>query len=802
MKQNKLKEMTTAPRGGLGNGPSSTMGGGIYDPSVLFDLDEIMMGGGDSNDLHTSLIHTPIKEEPEYDQEDNRYVHSPIGLPIPSRNGGMNFPSIKQEASFGLNSNSQSPAGGMWGCPPNHYSRTGNSVPFPVTPFNTPSQGPSSLFIGPDSTGAMKNFFLSAGNSHHQHLSSGSNPTLSVQIKEERENDLEPNLETMKAISMFPMEEDDIFQVDKADLIQGPTLAELNANDESLLADLNFDDFIVPMQMAMGGGGGSAGMGRNKLHSSGSMGISDNSDRFRMAELNAAFATSPSLSHFELHRGKTMMSGEEDYSQFSSTQMGFELDHMPTVEMHFGGSSGTPFSPTGHNGYDSHSTTPTVTSPLSASLPANFGHVSLSKLTRRTEEGGRVKPPPPYPISPPQKSNSNTLQELLTIRSPGRLPSPNATGSHSPSPTAQPQRPSHLGGARQRPSIGAAAQSIPRSPNLAATNPLLLARLSSSAPAPSVLQAGTGPLGGGGGSSSSASGESSTWQRREPRNRLFSTSSLVEEVHGSASSISTGFDSEDDSDHYEDFDEDSDTDSGGSDDESRGEARAGSSAGMSKKERFFWQYNVQAKGPKGQKISLAPETVDPHVLNKVQDPVFSPYCSVDGIKHSGKARRGDGNDLTPNPRKLHNIGRELDKLNRLINDMTPVSELPMAVRPKSRKEKNKLASRACRLKKKAQHEANKVKLYGLEQEHRKLMSAIAQTKLVLVGRYDTMTGSQTPAASLPSPVAEASSRVERIVKSLTSKKQQVKIAGHSTEFVNKVLERVKGGEPSGGLDEI
>ena len=76
---------------------------------------------------------------------------------------------------------------------------------------------------------------------------------------------------------MFPMEEDDIFQVDKADLIQGPTLAELNANDESLLADLNFDDFIVPMQMAMGsvGGSGSTGVGRNKQHSSEAMGISD-----------------------------------------------------------------------------------------------------------------------------------------------------------------------------------------------------------------------------------------------------------------------------------------------------------------------------------------------------------------------------------------------------------------------------------------------------------------------------------------------------------------------------------------------
>lgn len=32
---------------------------------------------------------------------------------------------------------------------------------------------------------------------------------------------------------------------------------------------------------------------------------------------------------------------------------------------------------------------------------------------------------------------------------------------------------------------------------------------------------------------------------------------------------------------------------------------------------------------------------------------------------SGKARRGDGNDLTPNPRKLVTIGRELDKLNKV-----------------------------------------------------------------------------------------------------------------------------------------
>ena len=91
---------------------------------------------------------------------------------------------------------------------------------------------------------------------------------------------------------------------------------------------------------------------------------------------------------------------------------------------------------------------------------------------------------------------------------------------------------------------------------------------------------------------------------------------------------------------------------------------------------------------------------------------------------SGKARRGDGNDLTANPKKLAAIGRELDHLGKVINDLTPVSEMPFNTRCKSRKEKNKLASRACRLKKKAQHEANKVKCQGLEEEHRKLTTSV------------------------------------------------------------------------------
>jgi CREB3 regulatory factor len=96
--------------------------------------------------------------------------------------------------------------------------------------------------------------------------------------------------------------------------------------------------------------------------------------------------------------------------------------------------------------------------------------------------------------------------------------------------------------------------------------------------------------------------------------------------------------------------------------------------------------------------------------------LFMPQaCASPRYRHSGKARRGDGNDVTPNPGKLFSTGKELKKLAQLIGKMTPSADMSAALR-----EKNKYASRVCRLKKKAQHEANKIKLHGLDQEHREL----------------------------------------------------------------------------------
>jgi hypothetical protein len=53
-----------------------------------------------------------------------------------------------------------------------------------------------------------------------------------------------------------------------------------------------------------------------------------------------------------------------------------------------------------------------------------------------------------------------------------------------------------------------------------------------------------------------------------------------------------------------------------------------------KKSRYFWQYNVQAKGPKGQRLVIKTNAEDPHHLNEATDPVFSPNCSIHGIKVS------------------------------------------------------------------------------------------------------------------------------------------------------------------------
>ncbi|GCB67630.1 hypothetical protein scyTo_0005166 [Scyliorhinus torazame] len=151
-----------------------------------------------------------------------------------------------------------------------------------------------------------------------------------------------------------------------------------------------------------------------------------------------------------------------------------------------------------------------------------------------------------------------------------------------------------------------------------------------------------------------------------------------------------------------------------------------------------------------------------------------------------KSRRTDVDDLTPNPRKLLHIGDELKKLNKVIDELTPVNELPVNARPRSRKEKNKLASRACRLKKKAQHEANKIKLWGLNTEHDNLLKVIVAIKRQIMQRVENSGGTEEESLI---------GKLEKLMNDTIGSS----VAGQTSEFVNNVLEKVSAGESAGGL---
>lgn len=521
------------------------------------------------------------------------------------------------------------------------------------------------------------------------HLTFGSNTMWTTRIV-----DLDSDFP--KSEALIHMDDDDIFQVDKADLIQGPTLAELNANDETLLEDLNFDDLLLPEE----GPFSYINVSQATQRISAPI-VQINNNHLNNLNVTASSCPQPGIGYY---RDSLELTSSVPSSPFSSTFTS------KTVLPAFSPSSQT------------SSTSSLLQSASSPSLPPSGlqqKHSALHELLLKREN---------YSASPDRS--------LLGQSVPGQSTSP---------------------------VVGSSGMKAHRGQS---------SRLSSSAPTHLGLE--------------------QIWQRREPRKHLLSTGSLAEA--GSTSSLSTGgvlspeaqdfsndddVDSDEDSEHYEDYSSDGDSDN----ENERGYKLS------SKRERFFWQYNVQAKGPKGQRLIMKTKMEDPHVLNEITDPVFSPNCSVRGIKHSGKARKGDGNDLTPNPRKLYNIGKELDKLGRVINNMTPVSELPFNVRPKSRKEKNKLASRACRLKKKAQHEANKIKLHGLEYEHKRFINAIIQCKQLVGAKLNENVAENQE---------ELSNHLDKLVKTITKSV----IAGNSTEYVNKIIDKVKAGVPAGGLEDL
>ncbi|UJR08307.1 hypothetical protein I4U23_012578 [Adineta vaga] len=196
---------------------------------------------------------------------------------------------------------------------------------------------------------------------------------------------------------------------------------------------------------------------------------------------------------------------------------------------------------------------------------------------------------------------------------------------------------------------------------------------------------------------------------------------------------------------------------------------------------LFWQYNVQSKGPKTKRILYLKER-DPHLHREFSDPVYQIKLTQTQGHTFTKLRKGDGNDVTPNPLKLYQLGKQIRDLSNnsssLYHGIYHVDHhTNNNDTAEVKKEKNKIASRACRLRKKAQHEANKVKLHGLNEEHKALIDIIASMKAEILKRYQ-----DEQSASLPS-----TQSLENVLDQLIVSKLNQNVAGNSDGFVRTII---------------
>ncbi len=304
------------------------------------------------------------------------------------------------------------------------------------------------------------------------------------------------------------IDDDDIFQVDNADLFPGPTLAELN--DDTILEDLNIEDFILQQD--------------NTLILS-----STHPTLTTLQPSQNVMMTNISPPQ-QLLQTQQQQQQQQQQLQLQQQQQHQQQMNMQGIIIAQDALYDDPSSP-----YDIYNTTPTKSLNSSNAFSPGSHNSSNSPLLHNS-----VSPPLHgfnNTVTPPQtKPQYSTLQELLkkeyVLADRSQLgqsvPGPSSTllmaGAHHPEGFASNRR------------IQFQQQQMNSS------------RLSSSAPTTTGLWE-----------------NQQVWQRREPRKHLLSTSSVAEA--GSTSSLSTGgilspeghdfshdegYD-DSDSDHYEDY---------------------------------------------------------------------------------------------------------------------------------------------------------------------------------------------------------------------------------------------------------
>ncbi|CAB1343869.1 unnamed protein product [Coregonus sp. 'balchen'] len=112
-----------------------------------------------------------------------------------------------------------------------------------------------------------------------------------------------------------------------------------------------------------------------------------------------------------------------------------------------------------------------------------------------------------------------------------------------------------------------------------------------------------------------------------------------------------------------------------------------------KKRRRYWECSLFSDlGRDGEKDRERDEERDE--VKYEGDIIWGPSTLLSTMCLKEGTSTNDASDLTPSPGKLQSLGEQLHTLSSALEDMTPVSDLPVTARTPTRKERNKLASRS------------------------------------------------------------------------------------------------------------
>ncbi|OED50503.1 hypothetical protein ACH42_01045 [Endozoicomonas sp. (ex Bugula neritina AB1)] len=204
----------------------------------------------------------------------------------------------------------------------------------------------------------------------------------------------------------------------------------------------------------------------------------------------------------------------------------------------------------------------------------------------------------------------------------------------------------------------------------------------------------------------------------------------------------------------------------------------------------FWKYKPNPKGPKiNEQYELKFKPLeDHHNPIKYIDPIFDKSQNIKEGGHFGKARMGDGNDITPDPNKLAKLGIDIMKIQERMDLLREIDS----------KEKIKLSSKKCRMKRSANHEANKIKFAGLIKEQEELFAAIKEVGDVIESRKRSLESRKRSLESRKRSLELEKNDLIPSCKSLKAKFDEIvdhryktKVAGVTATYVNNVLEENK-----------